>query len=271
MLVGGYMNKINFYCYAAGKESEFICSDITGEVSGVDWQLGDIDRKAFTHKINNADLVIIIANLNNVSEVTNVEFMVKLAEKLKVPTIVYSLFPITLISQVNDKKSRLAQLDNISKATVLIVLDGDLLGNSINKTIPLIQHYISEGFSYLSTTLIVAIRSFIDPVIKQELIGVDFADYRLILAKKSFYQTETYSYETLIQADTNNDNWLQAKVIVATIYLNGKDAMDVYSEISTSVCNMLRESDALLLILPIIDERVQGKPLTTIIYNTCYL
>ncbi|MEI6893483.1 MAG: hypothetical protein V5789_02385 [Colwellia sp.] len=261
------MDKANFYCYAAGKESESICSDINGEVSGVDWHLGSLDHKEFTQKINNADLVIIIANLNNFSEASNVEFMVKLAEKLKVPTLVYSLFPIKLISQVNEKRAWLAQLDNISKATVLIVLDGDLLGNCMNKATSLTQHYISEGVDHLSTKLIVAIRAVIDPVIRQDLIGVDFADYRLAFANKGFYQTKEYSYEALNQAEVNNDNWLQAKVIFVTIYLNRKDAIDVYSEVSTSVCNMLKESHARLLITPVIEGRVQNKAVITIIYN----
>jgi hypothetical protein len=261
------MDKANFYCYAAGKESESICNDITGEVSGVDWHLGSLDHKEFIQKINNADLLIIFANLNDYSEINSVNFMVKITEKLKVPTLVYALYPIRLNPPVGEKGTWLAQLDNISKVGVLIVLDGDLLGNSMNKATALTQHYIGEGFSYLSAQLIVAIRAVADPVIRQELIGVDFADYCLAFANKGFYQIKNYYYEALIQAEVNNDNWLQAKVIFVTIYLNRKDAIDVYSEISTSVCNMLSESDTLLLILPIIEERVQGKTLTTIIYS----
>lgn len=261
------MNKINFYCYAAGKESEAICSDITIEICGVDWQLGDIGHKEFPQKIYNADLVIIVANLNNFSEANNVEFMVKHAENLKVPTLVYSLYPIRLIPQFSEKRTWLAQLDNISKATVLIVLDDDIRVNTINKSTYLTKHYINEGFDYLSTKLIVAIRSSIDPVIRQELIGVDFADYRLVFATKGFYQIKEYSYEALNQAKVNNDNWLKAQVIFVTIHLNNKYAIDVYSSTSSAICNMLEKSDALLLIVPVIEGCVQDEPVIFITYK----
>jgi cell division GTPase FtsZ len=261
------MDKANFYCYVAGKESESICRDITGEICGVDWQLGDIDHKEFSQKICNADLVIIVTNLNNYSEMKSVDFMVKIAGKLKVPTLVYALFPIRFDPQVGDKGTWLAQLDNIRKATVLIVLDDDLPASNINEPTTLTQHYISEGFDHLSTKLIVAIRAVTDPVIRQELIGVDFANYRLAFANQGFYQTKEYSYEALNQAEVNNDNWLQAKVIFATIYLKNKDALDVYSSTSGAICNMLKGSDALLLICPIIEEYVHSAPVTVIFFK----
>jgi hypothetical protein len=261
------MDKANFYCYAPGKESNSICRDITGEVSGVDWLLEDLDHKEFAQKMYRADLVIIVANLNNYSEVNSVDFMVEIADKLKVPTLVYAIFPIRLTPQVGEKRAWFAQLDNIRKATVLIVLNDDLPASNTNESTVLTRHYMSEGFSYLSTKLIIAIRAVTDPVIRQELIGVDFANYRLAFANKGVYQTKEYSYEALNQTEVNNDNWLKAKIIFATIYLKNKDALDVYSSTSNAICNMLKESDALLLICPIIEERVQGKALIIMIYS----
>jgi hypothetical protein len=261
------MDKANFYCYASGNESESICRDITGEVSGVDWLLGDLDHKEFAQKTYSADLVIIVANLNNYSEVNCVDFMLEIADKLKVPTLVYALCPIRLAPQVGERGTWLAQLDNIRKSTVLIVLDDDLPASNAYESTVLTRHYMSEGFSYLSTKLIIAIRAVTDPIISQAIIGVDFANYRLAFANKGFYQTKEYSYEALNQAEVNNDNWLKATVIFATIYLKNKDAIDVYSSISNAICNKFRGSDALLLICPIIEERVQGKALIIMIYS----
>jgi len=261
------MDKANFYCYAAGKESESICNDITGEVSGVDWHLGNIVHKTFTQKVKSADLVIIVANLNDSSEINSVNFMVEVAEKLKIPTLVYAISPIRLDPQVGHKAMWLTQFDDIRNATVLIVLDYDLPASNTNESTTLTQHYTSKGFGTLSTQLIVAIRAVTDPVIRQELIGVDFDNYRLAFANKGFYQTKEYSYEALNQAEENNDNWLQARVIFATIYLKNKDALDIYSSTSSAICNMLKGSDALLLVCPIIEEYVESSPSIIIFYN----
>jgi len=261
------MDKANFYCYAGGKESESICNDITGEVGGVDWQLGYIDHEEFHKKIYSADLVIIVANLNDSSEVNRVDYMVNLTVRLNVPTLVFALYPISLTIRVGEKGSWLEQLENIRNTAVLTVLDDDIEGSNMNKFASLTQHYISEGLSYLSTRLMIAIRAIIDPVIRQELIGVDFADYRLAFANKGFYQIKEYSYEFLIQAEVNNYNWLQVKVIFATIYLNSKDAIDIYSSASRAISNMLNGSDALLLVCPVIEEYVECAPTIVIFYN----
>jgi hypothetical protein len=261
------MDKANFYCYASGNESESICNNITGEVSGVDWHLGNIVLKTFTQKIKSADLVIIVANLNDYSEVISVDFMVNITDKLKVPTLVYALYPIRLAPQIGESETWLALLDNIRKSTVLIVLDDDLPASNTYESTVLTRHYMSEGFSYLSTKLIIAIRAVTDPIISQAIIGVDFANYRLAFANKGFYQTKEYSYEALNQTEVNNDNWLKATVIFATIYLKNKDALDVYSSISNAICNKLRGSDALLLICPIIEEYAEYSPTIIIFYN----
>ena len=67
--------------------------------------------------------------------------------------------------------------------------------------------------------------------------------------------------------EVNNDNWLQAKVIFVTVYLNDKDALDVFSSTSGVICNMLKASDALLLIMPIIDKSIIEKPVITITHK----
>lgn len=257
----------NFYGFAAGKESKSFCNNITEEIDGVDWWLDDLGGKEITHKINSADLIIVVANLNSNFEAKQVEFMLIATEKLAVPILVYSLYPIKFVLQANEQRISLALLDSIIKATDVIQLDDDLLTSSMIATTPFIQNYLAKGLAPLSINFILTIKAIVDPVTRQELIGVDLTDYYLAFANKGFYQTKLYLHETLRKTEVTNDNWLEAKVIIATIFLNTEYAINIFSDISSSIMKLIVESDALLLIVPVIEEHVQDEPVISIIYK----
>ncbi|ALO35864.1 hypothetical protein CMT41_14890 [Colwellia sp. MT41] len=257
----------NFYGFAAGRESKSFCNNITEEIDGVDWRLDDLGGNEFTHKIKSADLVIIVANLNSHFEAKQVEFMVMVAEKLAVPILVYSLYPIKFALQASEQGISLELLDSINKAAVVMQLDGDLLANGMIATTPFIQYYLAKGLELLSINLILTIKAIVEPVTQQELIGVDFTDYCLAFANKGFYQTKLYTQETLFKAEVNSDSWLKAKVIIVTIFLSTDHALDVFSATSTSICNMLEESNALLLFAPVIAEHAQDEAVIALLYK----
>lgn len=257
----------NFYCFTAGKESQTICRDITRDVRDVDWYLGDIDLKGFTHKVKNADLVIIVANLNSFLEASNVELMVKVTENLRVPALVYSIYPVKHSHKTGEQEITQALLGSIIKSAVFIPLGNDSLKNSKTKETPFVQHYTTKGFNSLLVRLIITMRAIVEAITRQELIGVDFADYCLFLADKGLYQTKLYTQNGLSKVSIKNDSWLNAKSITATIFLPSDNALDLFSVISTSICNMVEGSNTLLLITPVIAECVKGEPVVVIIYN----
>jgi len=257
----------NFYGFAAGRESKSFCNKITEEIDGVGWWLDDLGDKEIAQKIKSADLVIIVANLNINFEAKQVEFMVIAAEKVAVPILVYSLYSIKFALQANEQRISLTLIDCIAKAIGVIQLDDDLLASSMITTTPFIQYFLAKGLDPLSINLILTIKAIVDPVTRQELIGVDFADYRLAFANKGLYQTRLCTSEVLFKIQENNDNWLKAKVIIVTIFLNTEHTLDVFSTTSSSICYRLKGSDALLLIAPVISERVQGEPIISIIYK----
>jgi hypothetical protein len=266
-MLRGNMQTGKFYCFTAGEESQTICRDITREVSDVDWCIEDFDLRGFTHKVINADLIIIVANLNSFLEASNVEQMLKVTESLGVPTLLYSTYPIKHSHKTGEQGISQKLLGSIITSTVLLTLDNDSQEKSRTKITPFIQHYTTKGFNSLSVRLIIAIKAIVEPVARQELIGVDFADYCLVFADKGLYQTKLYTQEGLSKVNIKNDSWLRAKVITATVFLPSDNALDSFSVISTSICNMVEGSNTLLLITPVIAECTQGEPAVVIIYN----
>lgn len=261
------MGNINFYGYAAGSNSNVICRDIVQEVNYLKWYLRDCEQKNFADKIRNADLIFIVADLNNSSEKSNVEQMVNTAEKFGIPTLVYFLFPIKLTSQAGKEGICIKQLDLISKASVLIGFDDSSVDNDINNCSLLFNYYTNKGFNDLSTKLILAIRGISEPMVRQELVGVDFADYRLAFENKGLYQTKTFTQEALLKAKENNEPWLAASVIIVTIFLKVDGAIDVFSKISTTISNMLEGGELFWLCTAVIDEQIKDEPMIIITYN----
>ena len=132
---------------------------------------------------------------------------------------------------------------------------------------PLVRHYSAKGFKPICIDFLLKIKAIVGPITRQELIGVDFADYDLAFANKGLYQTVIYTQEALSNARVNNGYWFKANVIIATIFLNSESALDRFSTISKLISNMLKVSEALLLIAPVIDECAQDEPIISIIYK----
>jgi hypothetical protein len=132
---------------------------------------------------------------------------------------------------------------------------------------PLTIHYLSEGFNDLSTRLILAIRSITEPIVEQELIGIDFANYRLAFNNKGLYQTKHFTQKELLKAKKSNERWLSASVIIVTVFLKVEHAIDVFSQISTTISILLERDKPLWLCAAVIDEQVRDEPIITVIYK----
>lgn len=260
------MDKVKFFCYAVGKESEGICKGIPDEVRGINCQLNSVDYNFFSQQIHLADLIIIFANLNNFSEINKVEFMVKTANKYKVLTVIISLYPIIIFPKSEERAMWLAQLDKIRMTSPLIVLDADFIKKNTDKQLPLIRKYSNRGIDIFSIQLILLIRALVDPMIKQ-FIGVDFDDYRLAFVNKGFYQTSFFNKETLFQSKINNESWLQATVIIVTIFLKIEGAINEFSRTSAVIRNMLEENEPLWLFTAVIEEKANNEPMITVLYQ----
>ena len=102
---------------------------------------------------------------------------------------------------------------------------------------------------------------------RQEVIGVDFADYRLAFKKKGFYYTKLYQTEYLRNAKLDSDSWLNANIVIMTIYLNAHNAVNILSETSTLVSNILKANNVIWLLTAVIEESVKGEPLIFITHD----
>jgi cell division GTPase FtsZ len=115
--------------------------------------------------------------------------------------------------------------------------------------------------------LILTIKAIVEPITKQELIGIDFADYRLVFENKGFYQTKTFTQKALLKAKENNENWLTASVIIVTIFLKVDGAIKVFNKVSEAISNMLEGNDPLWLFTAVIEEKVNNEPMIVVIYR----
>lgn len=255
---------MKFYVYAAGRESQLFCNNIIDDIKGLDWRLSLAERNGFSDSVNNADVVIIVANLTSYTEIKHVESMLEMTRKFDVLTLVYSM---KRLCKANLQYGVLAIHQRIIKETVVIEFDDDLPENNMIINHVLIKNNINKGLEHLSVQLILSIKAITEPMIKQELIGVDIADYRWAFEHKGLYQTKLFTKEALDKALVNRDHWLKAKVIVATIYLHQYKAIDIFSTTSETICNMLRGNNAALLIAPVIGEHVQDDPIISMMYT----
>jgi hypothetical protein len=269
------MVSAKIYGYAVGKNSRSICNHIAHELLSVDWQLGHYQPKLFANNMKHADLLVIVANLSCTDGPINIEQMVKLAENLAVATVVFFLHPKQQLNKLRsimprdiaEQRDGMGCWERIERKAIIFQLDRYSPYNNLLEVTPLINQYLASDLDILSIKLLFLLKSIVEPITRQELIGVDFADYRLAFANKGLYQTRLCTSEVLFKIQENNDNWLKAKVIIVTIFLNTDHALDVFSTTSSSICYRLKGSNALLLIAPVISERVQGEPIISIIYK----
>jgi hypothetical protein len=261
------MSLINFYFCAAGVESHDICNDVAKELDIPSCSLALYEQPEFHQKIINADVVIIVADLNNMKDVSNIEAMIGINEEHSVPILLYAIYPIALCSGVDKKGISVDKLDWIRNRTVLISQEDNYFESKVNQQNPLIHFYKSKGLSSLSINLLLGIKSIVSPMTRQEVIGVDFADYRLAFKQKGFYYTKLYQAECLGNAELDNDSWLNANIVIMTIYLNAHNAVNILSETSTLVSNMLKANNVIWLLTAVIEERVKGDPLIFITHD----
>jgi hypothetical protein len=267
------MVSTKIYGYAVGENSRSISNYIAHELLTVDWQLGHYQPKLFANNMKHADLLVIVANLSCTEGLIKIEQMVKVAENLAVTTVVFLLHPKQQLNKLRsiiphdiaEQRDRLECWERIDRKVITFQLDSYLPYNSLLEVTTFINQYLARELDILSIKLL--LKSIVEPITRQELIGVDFADYRLAFANKGLYQARLCTSEVLFKTEESNDYWLKAKVIIVTIFLNTDHALDIFSTTSSSICNRLKGSDALLLIAPVINERIQGEPIISLIYK----
>lgn len=74
------MHTANFYGLATGNENKNICHHIKDDVNSVAWYLHNYDKAALTDIIQAADLVIIVSDLNEHSQVIEVKLIIDIAQ-----------------------------------------------------------------------------------------------------------------------------------------------------------------------------------------------
>ena len=71
----------------------------------------------------------------------------------------------------------------------------------------------------------------------------------------------------MTKANNLTTDWQQSEIIIVSIFINTNNAFEVFSDTSVLICNILKESNAKLLIAPIIDEYITKETLVSITYK----
>jgi len=257
----------NFYGFATGNENKNICHHIKDDVNSVVWYLHNYDKAALTDIIQAADLVIILSDLNEHSQVIEVELIIDIAQISNTPVLIYATNTIKLALQSSKQTNTATLLNYIHHNAIIVPLDRHALINSSEITQYFMQHSNAEDYSVLSMNLLITLKALVEPITQQALIGVDFADYQLALACKGYYHTSLYTAVDLTKANNLTAGWQQSEIIIVSIFLNTNNALEVFYDTSELICNILKKSNAKLLIAPIIDEYITKEPLVSITYK----
>lgn len=256
------MENTNIYCYSSGEKSRSICRKIARSIDSVEWNEEDGGKIGSFYLIENANLAIIIADLNNSDEARKVNFLLDKADEVNTSTLVLCMRPIELHFKNN------GVLDNLIVRTAMIMMNNELSESELLNNLSMLKHYNFKGFNQLSIELILAIKAIADALNKQNLIGVDFADYRLALEIKDLYRIQILCQEELSKTGGTKDFWGSSNVVISTAFLSPQNVFTSFSNVSTQIVNSFAEhNNGLLLLAPVIEDVIVSSPVIVMIYN----
>jgi len=162
--------------YCSGANSNNICNSLTTEVYGVDWFLGTpepLSPQNFENDLTNTDLLIIIADLNDKSEVTKSLLMAQIALKYDIIILLFSTSAIPF--HLGNKSALTHKLKVLSEISIIIQLDDSVL-------VP--YFFTGSNFSVITKNLLWKVRAIIELITIQGFVCIDYNDIRWALRNK---------------------------------------------------------------------------------------
>ncbi len=158
------MQAANFYGFAIGNENKKICRHINDDVKSIAWYINTYDKSALTEIIQTADLVIVVSDLDEYSQASEVKLILDLAQTLNVPVLIYAIDKMKLAFQHSQQAKSSTQLSSFEKTAIIIPIDEHTLINTPIMIEYFMPHRLDKDYSVLSINLIIALKALVEPI-----------------------------------------------------------------------------------------------------------